>query len=99
MNPETSGGKDAGPDAHTFFLSSLVSSTLVTLRMYIDREGWNVPEIAVNANMYQETKADKTTTIVDRDIIFRSPVDEEQKTRLLEIAKHCPYFKNTVWRY
>ena len=91
--PETSGGKDAGPDAHTFLLTSLVSSTMVTIRMYIDREGWEVPEIAVNANMYQETKGDKTTTIIDRDIIFLSPVDDEQKTRLLEIAKHCPISK------
>ncbi len=91
--PEASGGKDAGPDAHTLLLSSLVSSTLFALRTYIDREGWEVPEIAVKANMYQETKADKTLTIIDRDIIFLSPVDEEQKTRLLEIAKHCPISK------
>ena len=91
--PETSGGKDTGPDPYSLLLSSLVSCTLITLRMYIDRKGWDVPNIAVNANLYQEKKDDKTNTIIDCDIIFLSPVDEEQKLRLQEIAKHCPISK------
>lgn len=91
--PIASGGKDTGPDPFTLLLSSLASCTLVTMRMYINRKQWSIPEIAVNANMYQETKDGKTTTIIDRDIIFLSEVEEEQKTRLLEIAKHCPISK------
>lgn len=91
--PVSSGGKDTGPDPHTLFLSSVASCALVTMRMYIDRKGWDIPEIAVNANMYQETKDEKTTTIIDRDIIFISPVKEEQKNRLIEIVKHCPISK------
>jgi putative redox protein len=91
--PMASGGKDSGPDPFSLLLSSLVSCTLITLRMYIDRKGWNVPEISVNANLYQETKEGKTSTIIDRDILFISPVDEEQKTKLQEIAKHCPISK------
>jgi len=91
--PVTSGGKDSGPDPHTLLLSSLASCTLITLRMYIDRKGWDIPEIAVNANLYQETKEGKLTTIIDRDILFLSPVDDEQKTRLQEIARHCPISK------
>jgi putative redox protein len=63
------------------------------MRMYIDRKQWNIPEIAVNVNMYQETKDEKTITIIDRDIIFLNEVEEEQKTRLIEIAKHCPISK------
>ena len=91
--PETSGGKNTGPDPYSLLLSSLVSCTLITLRMYIDRKGWDVPNIAVNANLYQEKKDDKTNTIIDCDIIFLSQVDEEQKLRLQEIAKHCPISK------
>lgn len=91
--PETSGGKDTGPDPYSLLLSSLASCTLITLRMYIDRKGWDVPNIAVNANLYQEKKDDKTNTIIDCDIIFLSQVDEEQKLRLQEIAKHCPISK------
>lgn len=61
--------------------------------MYIDRKGWNVPQIAVNTNMYQETKDGTATTIVDQDIIFSSEVSEEQKNRLHEIAERCPISK------
>jgi putative redox protein len=88
--PGPAGGKDAGPDPYTLLLSSLVSCTLITLRMYIDRKGWDIPSIAVNANLYPETKEEKTITVIDRDILFLSPVQEEQKTRLQEIASRCP---------
>jgi putative redox protein len=88
--PETAGGKDLGPDPYTQLLSSLATCTLITMRMYIDRKGWNIPEIAVNVNMYQETKDGIIKTIIDRDIIFISKTDDEQKLRLQEIASHCP---------
>ena len=91
--PATSGGKDLGPDPYSLLLSSLASCTLITMRMYIDRKGWNIPGIAVNANLYQEIKEGKKITIIDQDIIFLSEVEEEQKTRLIEIAKRCPISK------
>jgi putative redox protein len=93
--PASNGGGDTGPDPHTLLLFSLASCTLVTLRMYIDRKGWNIPNITVNVNMYQDTKGDTTTNIIDRDIIFNTetPVPEDQKTRLQEIASHCPVSK------
>ncbi|MFT3680453.1 MAG: (4Fe-4S)-binding protein [Ferruginibacter sp.] len=91
--PVSSGGQDTGPDPFTLLLSSLASCTLITLRMYIDRKGWDVPSIAVNTNLYQETKDEKLTTFIDRDIIFNSPVPDEQKLRLQEIAKLCPISK------
>ncbi len=61
--------------------------------MYIDRKGWDIPSITVNTNLYQETKDEKLTTIIDRDILFTTPVPEEQKRRLQDIAKHCPISK------
>jgi len=91
--PVSSGGKDAGPDPHSLLLSSLASCTLITLRMYIDRKGWDIPNIAVNANLYQQKKGEDIVTVIDRDIIFLSPVDEERKLRLQEIASHCPISK------
>ena len=51
--PVSSGGKDLGPDPYTLLLSSLASCTLITLRMYIDRKGWDIPAISVQSNMYQ----------------------------------------------
>jgi len=91
--PMISGGKDAGPDPYTLLLASLTSCTLITLRMYIEHKGWTIPGISVNSNMYKETKDELITTIIDRDIIFDGVVDEEQKTRLREIAANCPISK------
>ena len=91
--PVTTGGKDTGPDPYTLLLSSLATCTLITLRMYIERKGWDIPEIAVNTNMFQTKQGDKLTTFIDRDISFPQPVPKEQKDRLLEIAQHCPISK------
>ena len=91
--PPSVGGEDTGPDPYTLLLSSLASCKLVTLRMYIDRKGWEIDKIAMNVNLYQETKEELTATIIDCDILFLCPVSEEQKTKLLEIAKNCPVSK------
>ncbi len=91
--PEVQGGKDTGPDPYTLLLSSLASCTLVTLRMYIDRKGWDVPEIKVNVNMWQSKDGDKTVTFMDRDIILPAGLEPEKKNRLQEIAANCPVSK------
>ena len=91
--PEKAGGKDLGPDPSTLLLSSLAACTLVTLRMYIDRKGWGIPEIAVTVNMYHEIKEEKTITVIDRDINFISAVTDEQRERMIQIAKACPISK------
>jgi putative redox protein len=91
--PLSSGGNDLGPDPHTLLLSAVASCVLVTLRMYIDRKGWDIPTFTVNVNLYQETVNDITTTIIDRDLMFGEAVPKEQKIRLQEIANHCPISK------
>jgi putative redox protein len=92
--PESVGGKGLGPDPYTLLLSSVGTCTLATLRMYIDRKGWQIPEIEVSVNMYIETKEDKKkVTTIDRDLNFLSPVTDEQRERLIQIAKVCPISK------
>lgn len=91
--PVLTGGQDLGPDPYTLLLSSLASCTLITLRMYIDRKGLDVASISVNANLFQYTKEEQTVTVIDRDIRFEGPIDDEQKEKLNEIAKACPISK------
>jgi putative redox protein len=91
--PVSGGGKDEGPDPYTLLLTSVVSCTLITLRMYIDRKGWDIAAISVQANMFQYKKDDKQITTIDRDIRFLSPVTDEQRERLTDIAKSCPVSK------
>lgn len=91
--PEKTGGKDLGPDPYTLLLSSLGTCTLATLRMYIDRKGWDIPVIAVAVNMYKTIQDEKPVTVLDRDINFISPITDEQRERLVQIAKACPVSK------
>jgi putative redox protein len=91
--PVREGGRDEGPDPYTLLLSSVVSCTLITLRMYIDRKGWDIPHMAVSVNMFQNKTPDKLVTIIDRDLKILSPVTDEQRERLTDIAKSCPISK------
>jgi putative redox protein len=90
--PENVGGKDKGPDPFSTLLASLAGCTLSTLRMYIDRKEWHVPEINIELNLSQETATEFTTTI-SRTISFSSEITLEQKDRLLIIADKCPISK------
>jgi putative redox protein len=46
--PPSVSGENAGPDPYTLLLSSLASCKLITLRMYYDRKGWKIDEIAIH---------------------------------------------------
>lgn len=90
--PVSVGGNDLGPDPFSTFLASLAGCTLSTLRMYIDRKGWDIPEINISLNLAQETNA-TLETIISRTITFPTSVSDEQKERLLLIAEKCPISK------
>lgn len=90
--PEKLGGRDLGPDPYSLLLSSLAACTLSTLRMYIDRKGWNIAEINISLNLFQENNGKLITTIA-KTLTFPPTVDREQRARLLEIAEKCPVSK------
>ena len=90
--PESVGGNDLGPDPFSTFLASLAGCTLSTLRMYIDRKEWDIPEIHISLNLSQEIGT-TLETIITREISFPTTIDPEQKERLLTIAEKCPISK------
>jgi putative redox protein len=90
--PESMGGNDLGPDPFSTFLASLAGCTLSTLRMYIDRKGWDIPEIKISLNLYQQTNKELETTI-SKTVSFSGNVSDERKERLLIIADKCPISK------
>ena len=90
--PKNVGGNDFGMDPFSTLLASLAGCTLSTLRMYIDRKEWIIPEINISLNLYQETEGGLTTTI-RRKVTFSGEVSDEQKERLLIIADKCPISK------
>ncbi len=90
--PKNIEGKDLGPDPYSTLLASLAGCTLSTLRMYVDRKGWNVPQITVSLNFVIHKEADFSTEI-KREIKFSDTISQEQKERLLVIATKCPVSK------
>ena len=90
--PENIEGKDLGPDPYSTLLASLAGCTLSTMRMYIDRKGWDIPEINISLNLSQENDTEATTTI-SRTISFSKDINQEIKVRLLNVAEKCPVSK------
>ncbi len=73
-------------------MAALASCTLSTLRMYIDRKGWDIPEISVQLNRAHQ-KDPELITNIKRDITFAMNITDEQRERLLVIAGKCPVSK------
>ncbi len=89
--PKSIDGQDLGPDPYTTLLASLAGCTLSTLRMYISRKDWDIPEISVSLNLSQTQNPLQTS--IKREITFPDSIDEDIKQRLLIIAQKCPVSK------
>lgn len=90
--PLEKGGKNKGFNPHEIIATSLASCTAATLRMYIDRKGWDVPKINVNVDLEHYTQTQ--TAVFTRKIAFEgATLDEVQMKRLHYIAEACPIHK------
>ena len=96
--PQEMGGTDQGPTPYDLLLASLGACTAITLRMYADRKNWPLENMRISLNHTKMHAQDcehcetKTGQIdhISRDIELAGPLNEEQRSRLLEIADHCP---------
>jgi putative redox protein len=87
--PAEKKGSNLGPAPQEFLLAALASCTAITLRMYADRKKWPIDRIKVDVT--SDTLEGKT--IFKCEISFEGPLDESQRSRLLEIANSCPVHK------
>lgn len=96
--PKDVGGKNLGPTPYDFLMASLGSCTVMTLKMYSERKGWNLDEINVFLDHDKVHKKDSEefknsgskVSRFTRKLEISGELDEEQKERLLEIADKCP---------
>ena len=82
-------GGDTGMAPTQLLLSSLGACTAITLRMYCQHKQWNIGNISVNLTIETHTGSTK----INREISYSETVSEEQKNRLIQIAKSCPISK------
>ncbi len=90
--PKDLGGADTAPAPDELLEAALASCTAITLRMYAERKAWMILSIEVSVSLERiEGK-----TFFTRQITIHGEVAEEQKQRLLQIAKACPVSKTLL---
>ena len=90
--PVDKGGGNKGFNPFEILATSLASCTAATLRMYIERKGWDIPIINVEVDLenFPQTKTAQFCRIID---FGSTEVSEEIKDRLFKIADACPVHK------
>ncbi|PZU82803.1 MAG: osmotically inducible protein OsmC [Chryseobacterium sp.] len=90
--PVDKGGGNKGFNPFEILATSLASCTAATLRMYIDRKGWEIPMINVEVDLenYPQTKTAQFCRIID---FGNTEISEDIKDKLFKIADACPIHK------
>jgi len=89
------GGKDAGPSPTRLLASALAGCIAITMEMYAARKGWELGAVEVEVEVGYDgfVPASYATTI-------RLPAElsEEQRERLLAVARKCPVHRAIAGR-
>ena len=102
--PEKVGGKDLGPDPYDYLLMSLGSCSVITMRMYADRKEWPVEDIYIELRHFKDHADDckdcddpkARIDKIEKEIIIKGDLSNDQIERLLEISKKCPVHRTLL---
>ncbi len=89
--PVDAGGQNLGFNPMELLLSALAACTSATIRMYVDRKGWDLKEVNLDLEIIPDTVNGQTE--INRKIELIGDLDEEQRKRILLIATKCPVHK------
>ena len=96
--PTDYGGTDKGPSPYDLLLAGLGACTGMTMRMYAERKDWPLESVTVDLThekIHAEDCADCETKegkvdVIERIIEIKGDLDDDQRSRLMEIADKCP---------
>jgi putative redox protein len=96
-------GDDAGPSPYDLLLAALAACTVMTLKMYARRKGWPLQSVETRLSTRKVHAADFDTCeddpnaridLIERELVLRGELDDEQRARLIEIADKCPVHRS-----
>jgi len=88
--PIAAGGTNTGPAPTRLVAAGLASCVAVTMEMYAQRKGWEIGAVEVEVDVEYDRAAPSSFTIGLR---LPSELSDEQRERLLTIARKCPVHK------
>jgi putative redox protein len=96
--PVSDGGTDQGPTAKEYLLAALGACATITMKMYAARKKWPLEGIEIDLSTERFKTGEYPSYTGEGDfvhefrqqIVFKGPLTEEQKLRLIEIAGKCP---------
>ncbi|MBC8156368.1 MAG: OsmC family protein [Bacteroidetes bacterium] len=93
--PPDVGGQGRGMNPFDLLQSALASCTVMTLRMYADRKGWPRESVAAHVRWVDDENDGMGMMPTSRSqftisLNLNGPLSDEQRRRLLEIARRCP---------
>lgn len=87
------GGQDLGPEPGSYLCMALASCTVITLRMYVQRKGWNVEQISAKVDLVKSEDKTSGTNTFHCEVSVTGDLTDAQRDRLLYIARACPVHK------
>ncbi|MDZ7681806.1 MAG: OsmC family protein [Fodinibius sp.] len=98
------GGKDQGPDPYDYLLMSLGSCTLMTIKMYANRKGWQLDDIYMELRHNKRHDEDceqcedskSKIDVIEKEVIIEGDLSDMQLDKILDISKKCPVHRTLI---
>jgi putative redox protein len=100
--PRDEEGDDLGPTPYQLLTAALGACTAMTLQIYARRRGYPLHEVAVEVEHERvhaedckrcENPREGLIEHLQRKIVLRGPLTDEQRDDLLRVASRCPVHK------
>ena len=96
--PVEVGGDGAGPTPYELLSAALAACTSMTLRLYAERKGWELPPFSVEVahELVPGTGGLPPRDHFARHIAFSAGMEADRQAKLVEIADKCPVHRTLM---